>query len=83
MDTQSSGGEVLTQAFVSPSGERKVLIVNKRDRTYQVTVPEAKGGKVDVVDQITGAGLPASTTLEGDSFSLGGFGVAVVSLPRK
>ena len=83
VDTQSSGGEVLTQAFVSPRGERKVLIVNKRDRTYQVTVPEAKGGKVDVVDQITGAGLPASTTLEGDSFSLGGFGVAVVSLPRK
>jgi hypothetical protein len=83
VDTQTSGGEVLTQAFVSPRGERKILIVNKRDRTFQFAMPEARGGTLEVVDQTTGANPPASSRLDGDGFTLGGLGVAVVSLPRK
>jgi hypothetical protein len=83
VDTQNSSGEVMTQAFVSNSGVRKLLIVNKRNREFQLTLPGLKGGKLEVVDQTTGFNPPASSTMEGDSFSLGGLGVAVVTLPKK
>jgi hypothetical protein len=83
VDTQISDGYALAQAFVTSSGERKLLIVNKRDVEYHLTLPEAKGGKLEVVDQVTGSNPPASSTLDGDSITLGGLGVAVVTLPKK
>jgi hypothetical protein len=82
VDTQNSSGDLLTQAFVSSNGERKLLIVNKRDHAYQLTLPGLKGGKLEVVDQTTGAMPPAVSTIDGDSFALGGLGVAVVTLPK-
>ncbi len=82
VDTQNSSGEVMTQAFVSRNGERKLLIVNKRDHQFTLTVPGAAGGKLEVVDQTTGSNPPAASTMDRDSFSLGGFGVAVVTLPK-
>jgi hypothetical protein len=82
VDSQNSGGELMTQAFVSPSGERKLLIVNKRDRAWQLTLPGSSGGKLQVVDQTTGSSLPATSTIKDDNFSLGGLGVAVVTLPK-
>jgi hypothetical protein len=83
VDTQISDGNALVQAFVGSRGERKVLIVNKRDVQYRLIMPEAKSGKLEVVDQTTGSNSPASTSIEGDSFTLGGLGVAVVTLPKK
>jgi hypothetical protein len=80
VDTQNSSGEVLTQGFVSSSGERKLLVVNKRDRKFTLALPGLAGGKLEVVDQSTGSNPPATGTIEGDSFSLGGLGVAVVTL---
>ena len=80
--TSSDPGYVTTQAFVSPSGERKVLLVNKRDREFEIDLPEAAEGKVQVIDQTTGSSPPASRTFEGSVFRLGGFGVAVVTLAR-
>ena len=71
----------MTQAFVTGKGERKILIVNKRDRDYQLTLPGLKGGKLEVVDQTTGNNPPAASAVEGDSFNLDGLGVAVVTLP--
>ena len=82
METSSEPGYVTTQAFVSPSGERKVLLVNKRDREFEIDLPEAAGGKVQVIDQTTGSSPPASSNLAGSAFRLGGFGVAVVTLAR-
>jgi len=73
---------VMTQGYVTSRGERKLLIVNKRDREFTLTLPEAKGGKLEVVDQTTGSNPPAASTIDGDSFSLGGLGVAVVTLPK-
>jgi hypothetical protein len=81
VDTQVSGGNLLAQGFVSSRGERKLLIVNKRDVEYRLTLPEAKGGKLEVVDQTTGSNLPATSSIDGDSFTLGGLAVAVVTLP--
>jgi hypothetical protein len=82
VNADSSSGLVMTQGYVTRGGERKLLIVNKRDREVSLRLPEAKGGKLEVVDQTTGFNPPASSTIDGESFKLGGLGVAVVTLPK-
>ena len=82
VESESTAGTILTQGYVTRSGEHKVLIVNKRDRGINLTMPEAKGGRLQVVDQVTGSNPPASSKIEGESFKLGGLAVAVVTLPR-
>lgn len=69
------------QAFVKPDGTRRVLIVNKRDRAFDLVVAGASGGRLDTVDQTTGFGPPASRTLASDTITVNGLGVAVVTLP--
>lgn len=80
--TQATGGNVMVQAFVGRNGARKILVVNKRDVEYHLTVPGATGGTLEVVDQVTGSNPPASSTLASDSFTLGGLGVAVVTVGK-
>jgi len=82
VETSSDSGYVMTQAMVSRSGERKLLVVNKRDREFEISLPEAAGAKIEVVDQTTGSNPPASRSVTGSAFKLGGFGVAVVTLGR-
>jgi hypothetical protein len=55
VEASSDSGYVMTQAFVSPSGERKLLLVNKRDREFEVSLPEAGGGKIEMIDLATGS----------------------------
>jgi len=45
VETSSDSGYVMTQAFVSPSGEQKLLIVNKRDREFEINLPGPQEGK--------------------------------------
>jgi glycosyl hydrolase family 39 (putative alpha-L-iduronidase) len=66
---------------VKGDGTRRVLLVNKRNRPFDVTVPGASGGQVDRVDQTTALQPPASAKLTGDTVTLDGFAVAVVTLP--
>ena len=40
-------------AVVKPDGKRRILLVNKRDRPFEITVPGATGGQEDYVDQTT------------------------------
>jgi len=68
-------------AFVTQDGKHRVLLVNKRDRKFDVTVAGASGGQVDYVDQTTGFQPPASAKLSSDAVKLAGFSVAVVTLP--
>ena len=82
VETSSDSGYVMTQAFVSPSGEQKLLIVNKRDREFEINLPGAAGGKIEVIDQTTGSKPPSPAAVRGSAFKLGGFGVAVVTLTR-
>ena len=82
VESESKAGTILTQGYVTRGGERKVLIVNKRDREINLAMPEAKGGTLEVVDQVTGSNPPGSNKIEGESFKLGGLAVAVVTLPR-
>ena len=82
VEASSDSGYVMTQAFVSPSGERKLLLVNKRDREFEISLPEAGGGKIEMIDLTTGSNPPASSSIAGSTFKLGGFGVAAVTLAK-
>jgi hypothetical protein len=55
--------------------------VNKRDRKFEVTVAGASGGQIEYVDQTTGLQPPATTKLNSERLSLGGYSVTVVTLP--
>lgn len=72
---------VYSLAFATRDGKRKVLLVNKRDRTFEVSVAGATGGREDYVDQTTGFQPPASKKLESDTVKLNGLAVKVVTLP--
>jgi hypothetical protein len=76
---------VYGQAFVTPQGERKLLLVNKRNRAFDVSIPDSQGSEVTYVDQSTGFQPPASAHF-GHSrenwLRLTGFEVAVVDLSK-
>ncbi len=72
---------VYSLAFVTQEGKRRVLLVNKRDRPFEVSLANARGGQVQVVDQTTAFQPPTSSKLDGDKITLGGFSVAAVTLP--
>ena len=68
-------------AVVKPDGKRRILLVNKRDRPFDITVSGATGGQEDYVDQTTGFDPPASAKLTSEKITLDGLAVAVVTLP--
>ena len=68
-------------AFVTRAGKRRVLLVNKRDRTFDVSVGGATGGQMDYVDQTSAFNPPTHAQLSSDTVKLGGFSVAVITFP--
>jgi hypothetical protein len=80
--TNLESQSLFAQAFVTSRGERKILLVNKRDRQVEVAIPGAGGGKAEVVDQTTGSSPPATTSLKTEGMTLNGLAVAVVMLSR-
>jgi hypothetical protein len=81
VETSTDGGYVTAQAFVGSSGERKLLLINRRDHEFEINL-ETAGAKVEVVDVSTGSNPPASSSMAGSTFKLGGFGVAVVTIAK-
>ena len=71
---------VYAQGFVTPKGEHKLLLVNQRDRTFEVSIPGVNQAHVTYVDQTTGFQPPASTNLRGHVVALHGFSVAIVTV---
>jgi hypothetical protein len=82
VDTQISNGGIVGQGFVSPDGRHKLLIINKRNETFQLTSPEFKGAKLELVDQTTRGNPAATSTIDGDSITVGGLAVAVVNFAK-
>src|SRR5438477_4235647 len=80
-DSPSARDYVYAQGIVTRVGKRKILLVNKRDRAFQITIPEGRGAKVEYVDQTTGFTPPATISLKDDQLHLRGLGVAVITLP--
>ncbi len=75
-----TAGRLFAQAFRTPSGDRKILLVNCRDKAAWILVAGAKGATEQWVDQETGSGQPRMRRLASNRFHLGGLGVAVVTL---
>ncbi|MDP9225662.1 MAG: glycosyl hydrolase family 39, partial [Actinomycetota bacterium] len=71
---------VHAQGFVTRDGKRKLLLVNKRDRAFEIALPGAPA-RVDVVDQTTAFEPPASRLSSGATLKLEGFSVTVVTWP--
>jgi hypothetical protein len=71
---------VYTLPVITKDGKKRVLLVNKRDRPFQVTIPGITGAQISVVDQQTGFGPPGNSTVSGETLTLGGFAVAAVTL---
>jgi len=68
-------------AFSTHDGKRRVLLINKRNRKFEVSVTGAAAGQISFVDQTTSFQPPATSKLGSDSATLGGYSVAVVTLP--
>jgi hypothetical protein len=71
---------VYSLAFVTPQGERRILVVNKENRDFDLSIAGATGGRVDYVDQTTGFHPPARTALTTDHVKVTGFFVGIVHL---
>jgi hypothetical protein len=82
VDTTSTAPTVYAQGFLTREGRRKVLLVNKRNRTMEVSIPGGEGAEMRLVDQTTGVQPPSSTRVKGDKVTLRGFAVAVVTLAK-
>jgi hypothetical protein len=81
VETRLRSPSVYGLGFATHDGKRKMLLVNKRDRTLVVSVPGAAGGRLEVVDQQTAIQPPATAQLASDDVTLNGLAVAVVTLP--
>jgi hypothetical protein len=77
--TSSGSPYVYALAMVKPQGARKILLVNKRDRDIQITLPGRASG-VQYVDQTTKGNAPGQQALNSDKLTLRGLSVAVVTL---
>jgi len=82
MDTRINTRNVYAKGIITREGKHKVLLVNKRDSTFVLSVPGAATGHVDVVDQQTAFQPPAGGQLRSDEVTLGGLAVAVVTLAK-
>jgi hypothetical protein len=58
------------------------LLINKHDQEFEISLPEAGGAKIETIDLTTGSNPPASSSIAGSNFKLGGFGVAAVTLAK-
>jgi len=72
---------VYAQGFIARDGKRKMLLVNRRNRTIEVSLPEIKGANVTRIDQTTNFNQPVTEKVTDEKLALGGFAVAVVTLP--
>lgn len=77
--TSSGSPYVYALAMISPAGEHKLLLVNKRDRDIQLSLPQA-AKEEQVVDQTTGANPPSHQSLNSGKITLHGLAVGVFTL---
>ena len=74
--------DVFVEGYVTAAGEKKILLVNKRNREAVVRMQGLSGATEAHVDVHTGGNAIASRRLDADQVSLGPFAVSAVTLPR-
>jgi hypothetical protein len=70
---------VFARGFITPEGEKKLLLVNKTRSAQFVKIKGMKSGTAEYIDQTTGYDPPASVDIDNTSFLLRSFGVAIVT----
>lgn len=83
IETNINIPSIHAQAFVTASGERKILLINKRDRNFEIELAGASGASIETVDRTTASQASMITKLESDKISIKGLAVAVVTLGRQ
>lgn len=81
VDTSVTVPNIYGQAWLGKDGKCRLLLVNRRARGAEITLPEAKGGQVQTVGQKSGSRPPVAETLNGAKLNLDGFAVSVVTFP--
>jgi hypothetical protein len=79
VEAASDSAGVYVLGLLGRDASHKLLLVNKRAHATQVTLPQA-AKKVEFVDQTTRSNPPESRELSDTKYTLGGYGVAVVTL---
>jgi hypothetical protein len=82
VDTASSSPYVFAQGVVTPDGKHRLLLINKRDRSFDSTIPGGDGAEVAYIDETTGFQPPAIAHMGGENLALQGLSVAVVTLSK-
>ena len=80
----SDASDVYAQAYIDRRASRdvrKVLLINKRSTTQQVTVAGAAGGEMETVDDGSGEQPARREKLTADNITLAPFAVSVVRMP--
>jgi hypothetical protein len=72
---------IYRQGFISKSGQRKLLIVNKRNKPTDINVVGSAGGYQQKVDELT-VGFPEKQKIIRDTLHLPGLAVMVISYPK-
>jgi Glycosyl hydrolases family 39 len=83
LETNASAPYIYVQAFAKPDERRVVLVAAERDHPIRLSIAGAAGGTEEFVDQTTGEQPPRSSRLQTDEFTVGGYGVAVITLPPR
>ncbi len=73
---------IFAQAFITPAGVRKILLINKRNDVIPVNIPKVRGAIEHWVDQRTAERPPARRTLAHNRLKLRGLAVAVITLKK-
>lgn len=78
----NNGGDILAQGFTD-NGSRKVLLLNKRNRTISVKLSvEFKGAKVSTVDEASGDNAAIESELNEQAVEMKPFAVKLIILPK-
>lgn len=77
VESSAKSPYVDTFAVIKPNGQRKLLLINKRDRPFELALPD-QPAQVSVVDQTTKGGSYKVSKASSKTIRLGGLAVAVV-----
>jgi hypothetical protein len=80
VEGESANAYVHVMGVLTPNGKRRVLLINKRNRQIELSIPGAANGQEEFVDVTTGFQPPRSASLNSDKITLAGFAVAAVTL---
>jgi len=82
VENHSESRFVYSMAVVTREGKRRLLLVNKRNRSVALLIPGAAEGTEEFVDETTAFEPPGTMRLKSDTITLGAFCVAAVTLPE-